>query len=339
MRFEGPIYRPPSEADSLLIQATLGCPHNKCTFCMIYKKGPQYRVRSVNEICEDIDDAFKFYGPKVKTLFFPSGNSIAMPTRELAAICRYSKEKFPGLQRITVYASSHYIAKKGLDKIITLHRAGLNRIHVGLESGDDVILKRVKKGTTAAEQIEAGKIIIAAGLQLSEYVILGLGGRERSENHALKTAEALNLIEPHFVRLRTLVPKINTLLLHEIKKGRFQLLTPHQVLRETRLLLENLNCQTHLTSDHYTNYLNLSGHLPEDKDALIGEIDRALKWDQSISESIYRDPIEVRNKKWKSRRRLSSMAMLTAGLSIAVSRNLSTIIYSSSSEQTSAAWL
>ena len=281
MRFEGPIYRPPSEADSLLIQATLGCPHNKCTFCMIYKKGPRYRVRPVNEICEDIDDALKLYGPKVKTLFFPSGNSIAMPTRELAAICRYSKEKFPDLQRITVYGSSQFIARKGLDKMITLYEAGLSRIHVGLESGDDVILKRVKKGTTAAEQIDAGKIVKTAGMELSEYVILGLGGMERSEIHAIKTAEALNHIEPQFVRLRTLVPKINTLLLHEVRKGRFQLLTPHQVLTETKILLEHLNCQTNLTSDHYTNYLNLSGHLPEDKESLIGEIDKALKWDAS----------------------------------------------------------
>ena len=279
MRFEGPIYRPPSEADSLLIQATLGCPHNKCTFCMIYKKGPRYKVRSINEICEDIDAAHKQYGRKVKTLFFPSGNSIAMPTRELAAICKYSIEKFPGLHRITVYGSSQYITRKGVDRMIRLHEAGLKRIHVGLESGDDDILKRVKKGTSAAEQIEAGKVVKTAGLQLSEYVILGLGGVERSEAHATKTAEALNRIQPDFVRLRTLVPKINTLLLHEIRKGRFQLLTPHQVLTETRLLLENLNCQTTIASDHYTNYVNLSGHLPADKEALIGQIDKALKWD------------------------------------------------------------
>ena len=118
-----------------------------------------------------------------------------------------------------------------------------------------------------------------AGMELSEYVILGLGGVERSEIHALKTAEVINEIEPDFARLRTLVPKINTLLLHQIKKGRFQLLSPYEVLRETRLLIENLHCQTRLTSDHYTNYLNLSGNLPEDKNRLIGEIDRALTWE------------------------------------------------------------
>ncbi|MEA3231158.1 MAG: radical SAM protein, partial [Thermodesulfobacteriota bacterium] len=159
--------------------------------------------------------------------------------------------------------------------------AGLSRIHVGLESGDDDILRRVKKGTTASEQIKAGKIVKQAGIELSEYVILGLGGVERSEIHALKTAEAINAIEPDFVRLRTLVPKINTLLLHEIKKGRFQLCSPLQILKETSLLIENLQCQTILASDHYTNYLNLSGNLPEDKDRLLGEIDRALNWEPS----------------------------------------------------------
>ena len=279
MRYEGPIYRPPSEADSLLIQATVGCPHNKCTFCMVYKKGPLFRVRPVKEICEDIDEACDVYGEKVRSLFFPAGNSIAMPTRDLAAICRYSMDKFRSLQRITVYGSSQYIAEKGLADMVTLRDAGLSRIHVGLESGDDDTLKRVKKGTNASEQIEAGKIVRAAGMQLSEYVVLGLGGVEGSGKHAVKTAAALTEIEPDFVRLRTLVPKINTLLLHEIKKGRFKLLSPHQVLKETRLLIENLQCRTILTSDHYTNYLDLSGNLPEDKGRLLDEIDRALSRD------------------------------------------------------------
>ena len=168
-----------------------------------------------------------------------------------------------------------------------LGEAGLSRIHVGLESGDDVILKRVKKGTDASEQIKAGQMVKQAGMELSEYVILGLGGVERSEIHALKTAGAINEIEPDFVRLRTLVPKINTLLLHEIKKGRFQLLSPHQVLRETRLLLENLTCQTRLTSDHYTNYLDLSGNLPEDKNRLLDEIEQALAWDPGRFRSFF----------------------------------------------------
>jgi len=206
MRYEGPIYRPPSEAESLLIQATVGCPHNKCTFCMVYKKGPPYRVRPVKEICEDIEEARNVYGDTVRSLFFPAGNTIAMPTEDLAAICRFSKKTFPGLRRITVYGSSQFVAKKGIAGLMNLRDAGLTRIHVGLESGDDHTLKRVKKGTTASEQIEAGRMAVAAGIELSEYVILGLGGAERSHAHALATAEAINAIEPGF-SWRTLCAK------------------------------------------------------------------------------------------------------------------------------------
>jgi radical SAM superfamily enzyme YgiQ (UPF0313 family) len=248
---------------------------------MVYKKGPPYRVRPVDEICRDVEEAHDLYGKHIRSLFFPAGNTIAMPTGDLAAICRFAVARFPGLQRITVYGSAQYIAEKGLAAMSALREAGLSRIHVGLESGDNEILKSVKKGTTASEQILAGRITKAAALELSEYVILGLGGVARSKAHALATAEAINRIEPDFVRLRTLVPKINTLLLHEIKKGRFVLLSPLQILRETRLLIENIHCVTTLASDHYTNYLDLAGKLPEEKNRILGEINRALSWDLS----------------------------------------------------------
>lgn len=287
MRYEGPIYRPPSEADSLLIQATVGCPHNKCTFCTIFKKGPPYRVRPVKDICDDIDAARADIGETVRTLFFPSGNTIAMPTRDLAAICRHARARFPKLQRITIYGSSRYIVQKGLDDLVRLREAGLGRIHVGLESGDDEVLRKVKKGTTAAEQILAGRLVKEASIELSEYVVLGLGGPERSTAHAIGTAAALNAIVPDFVRLRTLVPKINTLLLHEIKKGRFALLSPHEVLAETRRLIDALACRTELASDHYSNYLNLAGRLPEDKPRLLDEIEQALTWEQSRFRPVY----------------------------------------------------
>ncbi|RLB10161.1 MAG: radical SAM protein [Deltaproteobacteria bacterium] len=278
MRYEGPIYRPPSEADSLLIQATVGCPWNKCTFCMVYKKGPPYKVRPVKEICEDMVTAYKIYGPVFKTLFFPAGNTIAMPTKELIEICSFARKVFPYLERITVYGSSRYIAKKGMQQLKEIKEAGLDRIHVGLESGNNEVLRRIKKGTTAQEQIKAGRWVKEAGMQLSEYVILGLGGKELTKEHGLDTAKVINEIEPDFVRLRTLVPKINTLLLHQIKKGKFKLLSPHEVLRETRLLIENIECKTLLTSDHYTNYINLEGRLPQDKERLLREIDIALTW-------------------------------------------------------------
>ncbi len=226
-------------------------------------------------------EAHSIYGDTVRTIFFPAGNTVAMPTKDLAAICQFARKHFPNLERITVYGSSKYIARKGLEELKILKEAGLSRIHVGLESGDDVILKKVKKGTTFQEQVQAGKWVKEAGIELSEYVILGLGGKERTKEHAEATAKAINEIRPDFVRLRTLVPKVNTLLLHQMKKGQFKLLTPHQVLKEARILIEHIGCNTYLTSDHYTNYINLEGKLPDAKMRLLKQIDEALKWDES----------------------------------------------------------
>lgn len=287
MRYEGPIYRPPSEADSLLVQATVGCPHNRCTFCMIYKNGPRFKIRSVQEIKEDITTARRDYGENVRTLFFPAGNTIAMKTDDLCEICRFSREVFPHLQRVTVYGSSQYIYQKGLEDLKRLAEAGLSRIHVGLESGDDEILKRIRKGTSSREQIEAGKWVMAAGMELSLYVILGIGGRERTESHARETAEVLNRIEPDFIRLRTFVPKINTPLLENIRAGSFQMLGPHEVLQETALFIRNLNASAYLASDHYTNYINIEGRLPEEKTRLLDEIASALKQKESSFRSFF----------------------------------------------------
>lgn len=287
MRYEGPIYRPPSEADSLLIQATVGCPHNKCTFCMVYKNGPRFKIRTVAEIKEDLVTARNTYGDRIRTLFFPAGNTIAMPTDKLAAICRAARAIFPHLERITVYGSSQYIHRKGADDLNTLAEAGLNRIHVGLESGDDTVLKRICKGTTRGQQIEAGQWVMASGMELSLYVILGIGGAERTREHALGTAEALNAIDPHFIRLRTFLPKINTAMLEDIREGRFRMLGPHGVLEETALLINHLDVSSFITSDHYTNYINLEGRLPSAKERLLASIEAALEKDESAFRPVY----------------------------------------------------
>ena len=287
MRYEGQIYRPPSEAHSLLIQATIGCPHNKCTFCMIYKDRPGYRVRPVEEIKEDLLKAREVYGNRVRTLFFPDGNTIAMKTDDLCEICRYSKSVFPELERITVYGSSQYIFKKGQEGLKRLAEAGLSRIHVGLESGDDTTLKRIKKGTNSREHIETGNWVKDAGIELSMYVILGIGGQERSLDHAKETAAVLNQIEPDFIRLRTYLPKLNTPLLDEVRNGTFQMLGPHDILKETATLLEEITASSYLTSDHYTNYVNLDGRLPEEKTRFLELIQVALKRDESEFRPIY----------------------------------------------------
>ena len=287
MHYEGPIYRPPSEADSLLVQATVGCPHNKCTFCMVYKKGPRFRVRSVEGIEADFLEARKVYGSSVQTLFFPAGNSIAMPTDDLVRICSGARSLFPELKRITVYGSSQYIHRKGLKKLTRLRNAGLSRIHVGLESGDDEVLRRIKKGTDSTEQTEAGLWAGEAGIELSVYVLLGIGGRERTLVHARKTAQVLNAMNPEFIRVRTFLPKLNTLMLHQIRKGKFQLLSPHEVLGELAHIIENLRVTSKIRSDHYTNYLNVSGDMPSDKDRMLAVIQKGLEQDERSFRPVY----------------------------------------------------
>jgi radical SAM superfamily enzyme YgiQ (UPF0313 family) len=287
MNYEGPIYRPPSEADSLLIQATVGCPHNKCAFCMVYKKGPPYRVRPVGDIRQDLNEARRNYGPGVRTIFFPAGNTIAMPTDDLAAICAHARAIFPHLDRITVYGSSQYIHNKGPADLNTLKRAGLTRIHVGLESGDDTVLKRIKKGTHAREQIEAGQWVKAAGIELSEYVMIGIGGKERTHEHAMNTAKALNAVNPDFIRIRTFLPKIDTLLLHQIRKGRFQVLSPHEALEETGEIIRNLEVTSRIASDHYTNYVDVHGTMPRDKDKMLTAVINALQMGEEMFRPVY----------------------------------------------------
>ena len=261
-----------------MVQATVGCPHNKCSFCMVYKKGPRFKVRDLGEIKADLQEAAREIGPRVRTLFLPAGNSLAMPTNQLAAICQEARRLFPQLERITVYASMPAIESHGLDGLKLLRQAGLSRLHVGLESGHGPTLRRVKKGTDPGQQVRAGAMALQAGLELCLYVLLGLAGPDDSLDHARATAGVINQINLNgelTVRLRTLVPKVNTLLLHQLKRGRFTLCTPHQIMDEIRELVENLHGPLALYSDHYTNYLNLQGRLPEDRREILKGLKKA----------------------------------------------------------------
>ncbi len=276
MRYEGPVYRPPSEARSLLIQATVGCPHNRCTFCLVYKK-IRFKVRPVQEIKEDLEEAARLYGDGVRTVFFPAGNTIAMPTEALAEVCRYAHDLFPKLERITVYGSSQFVLKKGLQGLRLLAAAGLKRIHVGWESGNDEILAAINKGATRAVHAEAARLLREAGVELNAYVILGIGGQKGTAAHARDTATLVNEAPPEVLRLRTFVPKVNTSLLDDVLAGRFRMLTPHQVLAETVALIEGITATVRLESDHYTNYLNISGNLPEERERMLHVLERAQK--------------------------------------------------------------
>lgn len=283
MRYEGVVYRPPSEANSVLIQATIGCPHNKCTFCAMYK-GKKFKIRPVIEIKKDILMARQWYGPGVRTMFFPDGNTIFMKTSQLVEIFEFARKLFPRLERITVYGSARFIVKKTVDELRLLREAGLRRIHSGMESGDDMVLSRICKGATQADVIKAGLQVKEAGIELSEYYLVGAGGKELSEQHALSSAKALNEIDPDFIRLRTLVPEPNTPLYDQFVNGEFRLLSPHECLKEIRTLVENLHVNSFLLSDHISNHWNVNGRLPGDKSSILTALEKGLNVDERLLE-------------------------------------------------------
>lgn len=289
MRYEGMIYRPPSEASSLIIQATIGCPHNQCTFCTMYKD-KKFRIRSVKEIKEDLKMAKEYYGEGIYTIFFADGNTILMKTKDLIEIFQYAHELFPHLHRITVYGSARYIVLKSLEELKALREAGLKRVHSGMESGDPEVLEMLRKGTTPEEIIRAGRMLKEAGIELSEYIMVGAGGRKFSRNHAINSAKVLNQIDPDFIRLRTFMVIPGTPIEELYRKGEFELLNPHEALRETRLFIEHLEgIESNLLSDHISNYWDISGKLPQDKENMLKEADYALTLDLSN----FRDPREV----------------------------------------------
>lgn len=282
MRYEGVIFRPPSEAYSLLIQATIGCPHNRCAFCSMYKN-TRFRIRPVEEIKADLRMARQHYGEHIYSLFFPDGNTIVMKTDQLVEIFEYAHELFPYLSRITVYGSARFVSRKSSEDLSRLHQAGLRRIHMGMESGDAITLENLKKGTTPEQIIDAGKKIMQAGIEVSEYYLVGAGSHERSYEHAVESARVLNAFSPDFIRLRTLVPIPGTPLFEAYREGTFQLLPPLAALKEIRLLIEHLEVEgSMLLSDHVSNYLNVQGKLPEDKAQMISQLDKALTKDESF---------------------------------------------------------
>ena len=282
MRYEGVIYRPPSEAGSLLIQATIGCPHNRCTFCCLYKD-KKFRVRPVEDIKADLQLAREYYGEGVQSLFLPDGNTIGMKTEQLVEICRFARSCFPHLERITVYGSARFVNRKSLEELIALKEAGLDRIHMGMESGDDVVLQEICKGTSSEEIIEAGLKLKQAGIEVSEYYLAGVGGRKYSQQHAINSARTLNAFVPDFIRLRTFCPQPGTPLYEAYLAGEFELQTPHETLREVKLLLEHLECEGSVfLSDHSNNYCNVNGLLTRDKARMLSQIDELLTYDEHL---------------------------------------------------------
>jgi radical SAM superfamily enzyme YgiQ (UPF0313 family) len=277
MRYEGTVYRPPSEAGSLIIQATVGCPHNRCAFCAMYSDN-KFRKRPLEEVVEDLDMAVDAWGSGVRTIFLADGNTAALPTDTLVAIGAAAQERFPHLERITMYGSARFLGKKDRDAWQAISDAGITRVHSGLESGDPVTLEQIHKGVDPESAARAFNHLMDAGIELSVYLMVGVAGLERWREHAEGSAAVLNQASPDFVRLRTFVPALGTEWCERWQRGELTLLNAHQALEETRLLVSRLEGPTALLSDHITNFLDVRGRIPEDKPAMIEGIDEALEW-------------------------------------------------------------
>ncbi|WP_430884909.1 radical SAM protein [Fusibacter sp. JL216-2] len=276
MRYEGRIFRPPSEARSYILQATIGCKHNTCAFCDMYFE-KDFRERQENEIIEDIQMA-KASGYRPDRVFIADGDALAMDEKKLERVLDAVRETFPDCRRVGIYATASDVNEKGLEALLSLKEKGLGIIYLGLESGDDEVLKRMCKGDRSQAMISAARLVKRSGIKLSVTVISGLGGKSRWKTHAVETGKVLSQMDPDYVGLLTLVLSDETPVTQWIDNGTFTLLKPDEILRETRLMLENMavtNCA--FRSNHASNYVNLSAQLPREKDKAIAQIDHALE--------------------------------------------------------------
>lgn len=275
MHYEGMIIRPPSEANSILLQVTLGCSHNKCTFCGAYKE-KRFTIKDDAIIDADIDYASKNFH-FLRRLFLIDGDALIIPQARLVRILTRIREKMPWIQRVGIYANAKGILRKTPEELAQLRELGLGIAYFGLESGDAQVLREVNKGHTPDRMIEAGQRIRESGMKLSVMVILGLAGRERSMEHARATGAALSAIDPNYVGVLTLMLYPNTPLTRQVREGNFELIDPQEMLAELREMLLHTNMTRGLFfSNHASNYLPLKLRMPADKEKALAALDNAL---------------------------------------------------------------
>ena len=276
MRYEGTIIRPFSEANSYLLQCTLGCSHNQCTFCGTYKDKP-YRIRPMSEIKTDIRMAADHCGD-VEKVFLCDGDAIVMPTEMILEILKALYATFPSLRHVGTYVGPKSTLGKSVDELKTLRAAGLTKAYLGVETGDDRLLKAVKKGVTAQQMLQAGLNLNEADINLSSMVLLGLAGRgPRSREHAIATAEITNAMQPRYLAAMTVTPIPKTPLYSQVQSGKFQLLDPFETLEEMKTMFEHLTIDNlKFVGIHASNYLPINGTLQRDKGKMLAMIDEVL---------------------------------------------------------------
>ena len=274
---EGMVFRPPSEANSFILRVTIGCAHNRCTFCSMYR-GVNFRARPLSELEPIIQQTARHY-PNLRRVFLADGDALVLSTDRILSIIELLKSHFPKLSRISCYGGPLDILRKTPADLQLLKQAGLQLVYLGIESGDDEVLTRVQKGVTGEQMIEAGRKIIAAGMKLSAMLVLGLGGRELSRQHALNSARVASAINPTMLSALTLMLHRGTPLRAEAEQGTFQPLSPYEFVLELKELISNLNMQSPciFRSNHVSNMLPLAGTLPEDKNSLLLQAEEALQ--------------------------------------------------------------
>jgi radical SAM superfamily enzyme YgiQ (UPF0313 family) len=277
VRYEGQIYRPPSEADAYILQATIGCSWNACVYCDMYRD-KRFRVRALDESLADLDAAARQLGPRVRKLFVADGDALILPLDHWLSLLTAMRRGFPRLERVSCYAMARNILDKTPSELSALREAGLTRLYIGPESGDDATLKRIAKGSTFDEHVEAAQRAHAAGMEISVIVMLGVAGIERSEQHAQRTAELVTAMNPAYLAALTTTVVAGTPLETLVKRERFQLPSMEQMFRELRVIVDGARPRHCVfRSNHASNYLPLAGVLPSDGPRIVATIDAALR--------------------------------------------------------------
>lgn len=278
--YDTPVFRPPSEAQSFILRVTRGCAHNKCTYCNMYR-GVPFQILKDEKISRQIALAVHFGKNSVRRVFLADGDALVLPTAKLLKILQALREQFPKLQRVASYAAPKDILRKSEEELRQLREAGLQLLYYGMETGDDATLKAVKKGVTAEEAIEAGRRVTASGMKLSLMVILGLAGVEGSARHALATAKAINIIKPTHLSALCLMLYRGSELKEQFEEGNFNPLSPAGLMQELHLMLNNIELPREhyclFRSNHVSNYVQLAGTLPKDKERLLQQVETSVR--------------------------------------------------------------
>jgi radical SAM superfamily enzyme YgiQ (UPF0313 family) len=276
MKYEGMIFRPPSEADSLILQVTVGCSYNRCTFCGAYQ-GKRFRIKSFEEVEEDIDEASS-YRARIQRVFLADGNALTMPQKELLPILNYLRTKLNRVERVGIYANAKDILQKDVEELKELKSSGLGILYLGVESGNREVLKRIKKNATVDQLIRAARRVRASGILLSVTVILGIGGKELTMAHAEDTGKVLSEMDPDFVGALSLMIVPGTPIEREIETGTLILPTPFGMIQELEAMIQNSQfTRCFFASNHASNYLPLRVRMPEEKEEALRRIREVLQ--------------------------------------------------------------